>query len=219
MKKVLTICAVVVMVMAVTGVAQAVLIDGTITAGEWDGAATGTIGNGGGTVYLKADTDYIYGAFDITGWDPTAENNLHGNKFGFGVWNADNSYPTDGVEFWQSSIGAGTLPSGYSEVINGLDSAFGLDGVVQGFIPGDLQAMHSTATGHYVWEVMMPISTMTVVDNTVWVVGGIDYSSAQHWYPDTFLPNYDGYIPVTVVPEPATMALLALGGLLLRRKK
>ena len=43
-------------------------IDGVIEEGEWADAATATIGNGGGTAYFIADTSYIYGAFDITGW-------------------------------------------------------------------------------------------------------------------------------------------------------
>jgi hypothetical protein len=66
--------------------ASAITIDGTITAGEWAGAAQYTIGNGGGTASFRADANYIYGAFDITGWtEPNLASTTHGFLLGFGV--------------------------------------------------------------------------------------------------------------------------------------
>jgi hypothetical protein len=208
--------------------ASAVLIDGTIGSGEWAGASVFTIGNGGGTAYLMADENYAYGAFDITGWTAAMGSGSHGNLLGFGVWGANNGYPVNGVEFAQSLPGSGTLP-GYSGTLNGLDSAFSLSTVVQGSIPGDLQAMASFATGHRVWEVMMPISSMFVSEgDSVYFVGGINYEGAQHWYPNTFgPPTWGSYAPVKVqagtsVPDGGmTLGLLglALTGLAgLRRK-
>ena len=211
-----------------------VTIDGTITAGEWAGATTATIGNGGGTAYFFADTNYIYGAFDITGWTAAmgAASIRDGNLLGFGVWNADNSYPGNGVEFQQATDIVTWGGDGPSGTMNGLPSAFRIDAQSPPAtsIPGDLQAMDSFATGHRVWEVRMPISTMTIIDDTVWVVGGINYDMARHWYPDTFLPNYKGYAPVPVaigtapVPEPLRMAseflaIAGLGGYIRRRTR
>jgi len=191
-----------------------ITIDGTINPGEWHGATTYTIGNGGGTAYFKADTSFIYGAFDITGWTAAMGPASGGNALGFGVWGANNSYPNHpGVEFAQGTDAA-AFGGSYSAMMNGLQSAFKLDAVVQASIPDSLQAADSFATGHRVWEVMMPISTMTVnVGDTIWAVGGINYNSAQHWYPDTFVPDYNGYAPITVgapVPEPTTMIAGAL---------
>jgi len=77
---------------AVRPASAAIIIDGTISGGEWAGATTATIGNGGGTAYFEADTNYIYGAFDITGWTSAMGAASGGNLLGFGVWNADNSY-------------------------------------------------------------------------------------------------------------------------------
>jgi hypothetical protein len=47
-----------------------IVIDGTISSGEWDGATTATIQRGG-TAYFKADTNYVYAALllKVTSWD------------------------------------------------------------------------------------------------------------------------------------------------------
>ena len=213
--------------------ASAITIDGTITAGEWTGATQYTIGTGGGTAYFRADVNFIYGAFDITGWtEPDLASTTHGFLLGFGVWNANNSYPGDGVEFQQANTANTWGNDGNSGTMNGLLSAFRVDAQSPpaASIPGDLQAKDSFATGHRVWEVKMPISTMLGVDpgDTIWAVGGINYKGLQHWYPDTFPGvNYTGsYASVPVeagsVPDGGT-TLVLLGGALtglgaLRRK-
>jgi len=209
--------------------AASVTIDGTIGATEWAGATILTIGNGGGTAYVKADTNFIYGAFDITGWTSVMGAASQGNLLGFGVWGADNSYPNPpGVEFQQATNQANWGGDGNSGTMNGLVSAFRINGQSPpaATIPGTLQAMDSFATGHRVWEVMMPISTMLVsAGDTIWVVGGINYEGQQHWYPDTFMPNYTGYAPITVeasvVPIPAAVWLFgsALGLMGIVRRK
>jgi hypothetical protein len=212
---------------AATGAAAAVVIDGMFTAGEWDGATTATIGNGGGTASFFADTNFIYGAFDITGWTSAMGAASQGNLLGFGVWSLDNGYPGDGVEF-QQSTDAAAWGGGTSGTMNGLLSAFRLDaGAPEASIPGTLQAMDSFATGHRVWEVMMPISSMTIVDNKVWVVGGINFDGKTHWYPESYGQTFMGYIEVPVLaavplPAAAPFLLTALGGLGLfgwRRKR
>jgi hypothetical protein len=221
MKKLVMICAVVVTILAVSGVAQAVTIDGTISAGEWAGAATFTI-QGGGTVSLQADQNYLYGAFDITGW--LSSYSMNGNLLGFGAWKVNGAAGSSaGVEFQQATNKATWGGDGPSGVLNGLDSAFRIDSVLQSSIPVGLEAMDSFATGHRVWEVKMPINSMTVsAGDIIYVVGGINYSTTggganSNWYPGELL--WGSYAPVTVVPEPMTLALLGLGGLLLRRKK
>jgi hypothetical protein len=214
-----------------SGAAMAAGIDGVIDAGEWTGAATYTIGNGGGTAYLKADQNYIYGAFDITGWTSAMGAASNGNLLGFGVWKVNGGYGTSaGVEFQQATDKDSWGGDGPSGTMNGLDSAFRLSTVLQGAIPGDLQAMDSFATGHRVWEVMMPIGTMGVsVGDTIYAVGGINYDGLSHWFPDYFpTGGWNQYAPVRVeaaaTPEPASMLLLGFGliglaGFSMRRKK
>jgi len=227
MKKSMLVLGLVVMAGSVMTV-SAVNIDGTITAGEWAGAATYTIGNGGGTAYLMADENYAYGAFDITGWTATMGAASHGNLLGFGVWKVNGGYGGTGVEFQQATDSASWGDDGVSGTMNGLSSAFRIDAQSPpaSSIPGNLQAMDSFATGHRVWEVMMPISSMLVSEGDyVYFVGGINYEGATHWYPDELLWN--SYAPVKVkagtsVPDGGmTLGLLglALTGLAgLRRK-
>jgi hypothetical protein len=206
-------------------------IDGIITAGEWAGAATYTIGlqPGGasvGTAYLKADTSFIYGAFDITGWTPAMGAASGGNLLGFGVWGANGGYGTsNGVEFQQSTTPAAWGGGAASGTMNGLPSRFLINTVAQGSIPAELQAMDSFASGNRVWEVKMPISTMGVsVGETIYVVGGINYANAIHWYPANPFPS--NYAPLTVeaaVPEAATIAVWSIlslvgAGMIYRRR-
>ena len=215
--------------------ASAVNIDGIITGGEWAGASVAIIGNGGGTAYLKADANFVYGAFDITGWTAAMGADSQGNLLGFGVWKANNGYGNSaGVEFQQATDKASWGGDGPSGTMNGLDSAFRLSTVLQGSIPVSLQAMDSFASGHRVWEVIMPISTMGVsVGDTIWAVGGINYGGNQHWYGAPWSDPYPAtYVPVTVeagatppvssVPDSGTtLALLggALAGLAALRMK
>jgi hypothetical protein len=86
--------------------------------------------------------------------------------------------------------------------------------------------MDSFGSGHRVWEVMMPISSMGVsAGNTIYVVGGINYAGSQHWYPAELL--WASYAPITVeagasVPDGGSMVLLlgsALTGLAALRRK
>jgi hypothetical protein len=222
------IASVICVAMMFAGQSQASInIDGTITAGEWTGAAIYTIGNGGGQAYFKADTSFIYGAFDITGWSSAYGANSQGNLLGFGVWGANNSYPNPpGVEF-QQATDAAAWGGGNSGTMNGLVSAYRENTVIQGSIHPDLQAMDSFATGHRVWEVKMPISTMGVMPgDTIWVVSGINYEGQSHWTPDYFFPGYSGYAPVVVegvVPEAATIAVWSIlsvvgAGVIYRRR-
>ena len=199
--------------------ASAVTIDGTIGAGEWTGATTVTI-DGGGTGFFLADPNYVYGAFDITGWTAAMGAASHGNLLGFGVWKANQGYASSpGVEFQQSTTQAAWGNDGNSGTLNGLVSAFRINAQTPPAlsIPGNLLAADSFATGNRVWEVKIPISSMAVTwGDTIWLVGGINYDGKSHWYPPTFLNN-GNYAPLTLpaasgaVPEPASWALMIAG--------
>ena len=194
-----------------------IVIDGTISSGEWAGATTAAIQRGG-TAYFKADTNYVYAAFDITGWTSAMGPDSQGNLLGFGVWKANNGFGTsDGVEFNQSTTQqawGGEAPSG---TMNGLASRYLINNIAQGSIPPDLLAKDSFATGNRVWEVRMPISSMNVsVGGSIWAIGSINYNGFVNWYPATSpadFPTTYVQIPIEAapVPEPGTFTIAAIG--------
>jgi hypothetical protein len=174
-----------------------------------------------GTAYIRADQNRVYAAFDITGWTAAMGSASHGNTMGFSVGLTGNNYPAGSwITFAQSSIGANTLP-GVSGVMNGLDSFYDVEDKAATVIPSDLQAADSFAAGHRVWEVSMSLSHLGVLSpgEKLNIVGGINFDSTQHWYPESFAANKyanpASYGLITVqgsnVPEPATFALFVLG--------
>jgi len=188
-----------------------------------------------GTVYLRADQNYAYGAFDITGWT----NPGSGFLLGFGVQKGTGGYPAGTwIEFQQanSEQGWGGTVGTNSGTMNGLVSAYRENTVIQGSIPVGLQAKDSFATGHRVWEVQMPLTFLggLNVGVPIDIVGGINFNSQVHWYPAAFgaVPyssfKEDNYARITVesapsaVPEPAGMFALAgllSSGMLLRSRR
>jgi hypothetical protein len=199
-----------------------IVIDGTISSGEWAGATTAAIQRGG-TAYFKADTNYVYAAFDITGWTSAMGPASQGNLLGFGVWKANNGFGTsDGVEFQQAQTAAswGSTPLNPlppSGTMNGLASRYLINTVAQGSIPLDLLAADSFATGNRVWEVRMPISGMNVsVGGSIWAIGSINYNGFVNWYPATAPTGFpDTYVQIPIeaapVPEPGTFTIAAIG--------
>jgi hypothetical protein len=109
-----------------------VVIDGVISAGEWTGATTVVIGNGGGQGYIVAAGSYLYAAFDVTGWTSAMGASSQGNLLGFGVWKTNGGYGTSpGVEFQQSTTKAAWGGDGPSGSLNGLESAWRISTVLQ----------------------------------------------------------------------------------------
>jgi hypothetical protein len=176
-----------------TGILQAApVIDGTISNGEWTGAAIYTIGTFGtgasvGTAYLRADTNFAYAAFDITGWTAAMGAASNGNVLGFSVEKGAGSYPSGNWLSFSQSTDAATWGGGSSGTMNGLVTAYRVNNVIKSSIPGSLLAMDSFDTGHQVWEVQMSLSSFGLsVGEVINMVGGINFEKTQHWYPAAF---------------------------------
>lgn len=217
-------CIVAAFALAATAVQAApAVIDGVISPGEWTGATSVVIGNGGGTGYLKADNSYIYAALDITGWSAASGVGSIGNLLGFGVWKVNGgAFASAGVEFQQSTNASLVGPT--PTLLNGLLSGWRVTALsggtyqtaYQASLPADLMAMDSFATGHRVWELKVPISLLGASPgDTIYVAGGIDYDAVSHWYPDYALTSgFTQFAPVTLpggpvpVPVPGSLALI-----------
>jgi hypothetical protein len=203
---------------AVRPASAGIVIDGTISGGEWTGATTAAIQRGG-TAYFKADTNYVYAAFDITGWTSAMGAASQGNLLGFGVWKVNNGFGGTGVEFQQSTTTAAWGGGAASGTMNDLQSRYLINNIAQSSISADLLAKDSFATGTRVWEVRMPISSMNVsVGDSIWAIGGINYDGKVNWYPATSptgFPTTYVQIPIEAapapVPEPGTFTIAAIG--------
>ena len=188
-----------------------------------------------GTAYLKADQNYLYAAFDITGWT-TAPNMMNGNLLGIGAWTVNGQAGSiPGVQFQEATAAANWGGGGSSGSIDGEVGAWrtGPTGsTLQGSLPADLLSATSFATGNRVWEAQVPISSLGLsAGSTLYVVGGINFGGVTYWYPNQaglFGPP-GNYAAITVeaaapVPEPTTMIagallLLPFGASALRRMR
>ena len=88
-------------------------------------------------------------------------------------------------------------------------------------LPGDL--LSSTIYGSRITEWQLPLSSISPsVGETLYIGGAVDVGDGfSYTYPVDLDWNTEStFVPITVIPEPATIGLLGLGALsLLRRKR
>lgn len=211
MRALLVGCAVAVVICA--GQAMAVTIDGTISSGEWIGAATYNIGTNyaltpvSGTVSIIADTQYLYAVLDLTAY--TTSTSHHGDNLGLGVQKGTGGYPSGNwVEFNEADSQPGNWPLS-SGTIDGRAALWQINQVAQSSLPGDLQAITLWDTGHRVTELQIPLSALGGLSDgdTINVVGDVDFDSSQHWYPAAVPTTWDPleYAHIALVPDPAAI--------------
>lgn len=212
----------------VSSIANAsIIINGDLSPGEWDGASIYDIQTNGpgaivGKAYLKADLNYVYGGFDITGWTSAMGADSHGNILGMGV-----TFNGKWVEIQQS-----TNISFGPHVQNGLYTRYRQEFSDAGFLPTGLEGFASFTTGanaHRVWEAKIPLAYLGATGgDTIYVAGGIDFDSKGHWYPAALTSNFvpANYAPFTlpassngVVPEPGSIVIFGTMGLIMLARR
>ena len=201
MRKVLTIC-VLAAVLAISSAAQATLTHYTDrTAFEAALVQTATFGVG-----------------DYSGWDSASSKSLSDSATGFGLTASTNSMFYDAGDYISTEGSPAFILMELTEGINAIGGYFGVD--YESDLTGVTVTLTTTSGGPYqVLDEYYQDLDMTPAFNG-WIVTGSELTSLKIEGGTQCFPAFGEDMTLgSTVPEPATLCLLGLGGLLLRRRK
>jgi hypothetical protein len=251
MKKLITVCAVVTMILVISGVAQASVAFNfnPVDFFNYKPVSDGSLDTSGGMFKLTEVWGQTSGMYRSWNADQraTVDNFTAGLGAGegigcFNIWLADQA----NAPLWGEtlvSLGSimptGSAPSGWTAQVIGNTWPAGGDGawlVYWSTTDPSKYIRPGNDVGEFGFT-FEPTTTVTLgQDYTIWF-GGVNYgtgsaaSDEQALYFDTFTDGFSsqfvsGYgsgfeatLSLEAIPEPATIALLSLGGLALLRKK
>jgi len=185
---------------------------------------------GVGTVSVSANVNYLTVNWEIDdSTDARDGENTYGNdqtSVNIGPTAAIWGNPYD-IKFQTSAdLPWGSTSSG---TIDGWNTEWSLGGAQQASLPGDLQSTTTYNGTTRVSEWVIPLGSLGLsVGDTLILSGSVEMGNVSgnptYVWPlghDFNLnePYGSTYAEITVVPEPATMCLLGIGGLMLRRRK